>query len=70
MGYRAASKEARLLHARIRAAGGEIRPCRRSGHVKVYLDGRFIGTVAGTPSDWRSWKNDIATLRRRGLTAL
>jgi predicted RNA binding protein YcfA (HicA-like mRNA interferase family) len=30
-------------------------------------DGKAITTLAGTPSDWRSTKNAIATLKRAGL---
>jgi len=39
----------------------------RSGHVKVFLDGRYVTTFAGSPSDKRSWLNSIADARRRGF---
>lgn len=65
---RTSDRDTRALLAAIEAAGGELRPCRsRTGHYKVYLDGRLIGTIAGTPSEYRSRKNDIANLRRQGL---
>lgn len=68
-GNRAARKETRALLAAIEAAGGNVQPCRnRQGHWKVYLDGTYIGGVACTPSDHRSTQNDIARLRRNGLS--
>lgn len=39
----------------------------RNGHILVDKDGRRVCVLAGTPSDWRSWKNSIADLRRAGL---
>ena len=57
----------RELIKAITAVGGEVRPGGISGHVKVYLEGRFIGCLSGTPSDHRTTKNDSARLRRNGL---
>jgi hypothetical protein len=37
----------------------------RSGHWKVYLDGRLVTTVGCTPSSKRSMKNSRAFLERR-----
>lgn len=63
-----ARKETRRLLEAIEAAGGVVEPCsNRSGHWKVFLDGRYIGGLAGTSSDWRGRQNDIARLRRNGL---
>jgi len=62
-----ANKQGRELIKAIEAAGGEVRPSGCPGHFKVYLDDRYIGSLAGTPSDWRTFKNDIARLRRNGL---
>lgn len=62
---RGSSKDLRAILDQIEEAGGRPRYCK--GHWKVYYQGKFIGTVCSTPSDWRSWKNDIATLKRRGL---
>jgi len=65
---RGANKEARRLLKAIEDAGGTVEPCRsRDGHWKVYLDGRYIGGLACTPTDHRSTQNDIARLRRNGL---
>ncbi|QGH75331.1 HicA-like toxin [Mycobacterium phage Quesadilla] len=65
---RAARKETRRLLREIERAGGEVRPHQgRPGHFKVYVDGEYIGGIAGTPSDRRAFANDIARLRRNGL---
>lgn len=67
-GTKSSDRDTRALMEAIVAAGGTLRPCRsRTGHYKVYLDGKMIGTIAGTPSEYRSRKNDIANLRRNGL---
>lgn len=39
----------------------------RRGHYKVFLDGKWITTLAGTPSDWRSLRNSLAPLKRAGV---
>ncbi|MEU9083369.1 hypothetical protein [Streptomyces sp. NPDC048357] len=36
-------------------------------HPRVTLNGRFIVTLASTPSDKRGWQNAIAELRRAGF---
>jgi len=38
----------------------------RRGHLLVKRDGVIVGCLPGTPSDHRSLKNGIATLRRVG----
>ena len=63
-----ARKETRVLLEQIELAGGTVEPCRnRSGHWKVFFQGRYIGGLSGTPSDHRGTRNDIARLRRAGL---
>ncbi len=37
------------------------------GHWMVHKDGRYVGTLAGTPSDHRSEKNFLAAARRSGF---
>jgi hypothetical protein len=37
----------------------------RSGHCRVTLNGRYVGTIAATPSDRRTLLNDRAHIRRR-----
>ncbi|UXE04455.1 HicA-like toxin [Mycobacterium phage Funsized] len=67
-GCRGSRKDTRRLLDAIRAAGGEVvAHTGKDGHWKVYLDGQYIGGIAGTPGDRRSWQNDIARLRRGGL---
>ncbi|MER6522618.1 hypothetical protein ABT246_38030 [Streptomyces sp. NPDC001553] len=36
-------------------------------HSRVSLNGRFVTTLASTPSNVRGWKNAIAVLRRHGF---
>lgn len=40
---------------------------RRNSHFFVYAGETRVGTLASTPSDWRSVRNDIGTLRRNGV---
>lgn len=55
----------KLLKALVKA-GFEVRVTRK-GHHAVYLDGRWVTTLAGTPSDHRSNLNALAALRRAGF---
>lgn len=51
----------------LQAQGFTTRTTKR-GHILVYApDGRMISTLPSTPSDHRSMKNAIATLRRAGF---
>lgn len=36
-------------------------------HLRVYLDGVWLTTFGGTPSDHRSWRNSMAPLKRAGF---
>jgi hypothetical protein len=56
----------RKLIDAITAAGGEVRPTNNC-HYQVYVEGQLVATLAGTPSEYRGLKNDIARLRRAGL---
>jgi len=38
-----------------------------NGHVRVYKDGVWVTTFAGTPSDRRSWLNSMAPAKRLGF---
>jgi hypothetical protein len=40
---------------------------RKNGHLAIYKDGVYVATFAGTPSDFRGWKNGIAACRRKGF---
>ncbi|WP_183096899.1 hypothetical protein [Streptomyces sp. TLI_171] len=39
----------------------------KSGHQIVRRNGQRIATLAGTPSDRRTWLNTIAVLRKAGF---
>ena len=40
----------------------------KSGHVKVFtVDGHMVAVLAGTRSDWRSRRNEMRELERRGF---
>lgn len=39
----------------------------KKGHYKVFLNGQWVTTLSGTPSDWRSIRNSLAPLKRAGL---
>ncbi|AXN53362.1 HicA-like toxin [Mycobacterium phage Thonko] len=64
--FRCGSKDTRELVSRIVAAGGTVEH-KRSGHIAVYLDGRFVGQIASSPSDHRTVLNQVSRLRRNGL---
>jgi hypothetical protein len=51
---------------RVEKLGYEVRR-NGSGHVKVYDGDRLLVSMASTPSDHRSVRNTIATLRRAGI---
>ena len=66
MSRRIATPYVREMQRRIEEAGGEVRRS-KSGHYKIYFEGRLIASLPATPSDWRSERNDIAQMRRAGL---
>ena len=39
----------------------------KRGHYLVLLEGRRVATLSGTASDFRSWRNGLAQLRRAGF---
>ncbi|AEJ94664.1 hypothetical protein FDI63_gp086 [Mycobacterium phage ChrisnMich] len=57
--------EVRALVSAVQEVGAEVKAHR--GHFKVYIDGVLTTVFPSTPSDIRSLKNAIATLRRAGL---
>lgn len=59
------NKELRRLVKRLEAQGFACRVT-RNGHIVVSHNGRRVATLSGTPSDHRSWKNQLAALRRAG----
>ncbi|GAA3751755.1 hypothetical protein [Micromonospora maritima] len=53
----------RLTNA-MEQAGFEIE-LNRSGHWQVSRDGKVVGNLpSGSGSDWRSWRNALAALKR------
>jgi hypothetical protein len=59
-------KDSRDLAKALKEQGFEVTPS-KNGHLIVRLGGRRIATLAGTPSDRRTWLNDLAALRRAGF---
>jgi hypothetical protein len=59
-------KDLRKIANALEAQGFEVVTTRK-GHLMVYRDGRWIGTFAGTPSDWRGVRNTLARLKRAGF---
>ncbi|WP_157127675.1 MULTISPECIES: hypothetical protein [unclassified Rhodococcus (in: high G+C Gram-positive bacteria)] len=55
-------KEQRRLVAKLHDAGYVTRRTSRQ-HLLVLHDGQIITCFAGTPSDFRSWRNSLAPLR-------
>lgn len=39
----------------------------KSRHFRVTLNGQYVTTFAGTPSDWRGLKNALAAAERAGF---
>jgi hypothetical protein len=59
-------KELRKLIKALEDQGFDITVTTKQ-HYMVWLDGEFVTTLPGTPSDWRSLKNSIAAARRFGF---
>jgi len=61
------SKDLRKVVKALEAQGFTVEQS-RNGHYKVRnAEGVLVCTIAGTPSDGRSWKNSLAALRRAGF---
>ncbi len=39
----------------------------KKGHLRVYLDGIWVTTFSGSPSDWRAYRNALAAAKRAGF---
>lgn len=59
-------KDMRKLLKSLVKAGFEVKVTKK-GHHAVYLEGRWVTTLSGTPSDHRSIKNGLAALKRAGF---
>jgi len=61
------NKDMKRLIRKVEDQGGSVRITTK-GHVQFKNpEGEIVAVGAGTPSDPRSWKNLIASLRRAGF---
>lgn len=60
------TKDARLLVKKLIKQGFVVRRTTKN-HLRVSKDGKVVSTMAGTPSDHRGYKNEIARLRKAGF---
>lgn len=60
-------KDLKKLLEAAEAQGYEVRWHPKTGHPLVYREGRKITTFAGSPSDYRSFLNSLAPLKRDGF---
>jgi len=59
-------KEMKKLIIRLELQGFEV-SIRKTGHVIIFKAGAKVTTIAGTPSDHRSWANSLGYLKRAGF---
>lgn len=62
----ACSKDISVLVRAIRRAGGRVVQA-RSGHFKVYWEGRYVGSLPVSSSDVRAIHNAKSHFRKQGL---
>lgn len=60
------NKDLKKVLAALDEQGFTVKTTKR-GHVLVLKDGRAVTTLAGTPSDRRSWLNGLSHLKRAGF---
>lgn len=39
----------------------------KNGHLRVFLNGIWVTTFSGSPSDWRAHRNALAAAKRAGF---
>lgn len=61
------NKDLRNLIKALEAQGFTVEIGKKNPHPIVRKGGRRVATLSSTPSDARSWKNDLADLRRAGF---
>ena len=67
LGGMADNKQMRQLVGLLVEQGFDVK-LKKNGHYEVRTaEGEFVTTLAGTPSEYRGWKNALATLRRHGF---
>ena len=59
-------KELKAIDRQLRKQGFDTWVTDR-GHLAVYRAGRRVTVFAGSPSDFRSWKNSLAACKRAGF---
>jgi len=59
-------KDLRKVVKELKAQGFDVAVTKR-GHLMVSRDGRVVATFSGTASDWRSFRNGMAAVRRAGF---
>jgi hypothetical protein len=57
----------RKLVKALRAQGFIVERTAKNHWIVKNQAGNTVAIMASTPSDWRSWKNQLATLRRHGF---
>lgn len=62
------NSELRRLFQALRKAGYVVGQNRKGHHTVRDRAGRRVATLPLTPSDYRSWRNCLAELRRSGFT--
>lgn len=60
------NKEIKRLVKALHEQGFDVERTRK-GHLRVFLDGVWVTTLPGTPSDWRSIRNALAAAKRAGF---
>jgi predicted RNA binding protein YcfA (HicA-like mRNA interferase family) len=61
------TKELRSLIRALEDQGFTVQRTRRGHWLVRDAKGQAVATMAGTPSDHRSWRNSLARLKRAGL---
>lgn len=60
-------KDTRKVLKKAQAQGFRVERTKKGHHEVRDQAGNRVATFSGTASDWRSWKNSMADLRRAGF---
>lgn len=62
------NSDMRKFVRKLKSLGLRVEQAPKNMHLRVYSDNnKCIGTLSSTPSDHRTWRNQIAQLRRAGV---
>ncbi|WP_372412563.1 hypothetical protein [Streptomyces luteireticuli] len=61
------NKDLKKLIAALEVQGFDVEVGKKNPHPIVRKGGRRVATLSSTPSDRRSWLNDLSALRRAGF---